>query len=119
MSRPSDIAKVLVELGMIGEREVLMAKAQEMGYAFVDLDRIQIAGDAIATVSSEIAHEHKVMPLKRQDNALYVAMSNPNDLHSLDATSVASGCRVIPVLATAEAIEQALHRHYPVKTEGS
>jgi type IV pilus assembly protein PilB len=112
MSRPTDIAMTLVELGMIGNREMTMARAQEMGYAFVDLDRITIDPDAIATVSSEIAHKHKVLPLKRTDNTLYLAMSHPNDLQALDTASVASGCRVIPVLATQETIELALQRYY-------
>jgi type IV pilus assembly protein PilB len=104
---------------MASEREVLMARARETGYAFVDLDRITIDDDAIATVKAEIAHEHRFMPVKRQDNTLYLVMSNPNDLHALDEASVASGCRIIPVLATREAIEQSLHRYYPAKTEGS
>ena len=39
-TKAADLGKVLIQLGMVGEREVLQAKAQEMGYAFVDLDRI-------------------------------------------------------------------------------
>ncbi|RYG47999.1 hypothetical protein EON79_05750, partial [bacterium] len=35
----SDMGKVLVTLNYVGEREVLMGKAQEAGLGFVDLDR--------------------------------------------------------------------------------
>ncbi|MCA1996087.1 MAG: hypothetical protein LDL56_02545, partial [Armatimonadetes bacterium] len=40
-SNNPDIGRVLVELGIVGEREVTEARAQEMGLGFVDLDRMQ------------------------------------------------------------------------------
>jgi type IV pilus assembly protein PilB len=104
-SKSADIGKVLVELGMVGEREVLMAKAQEMGYAFVDLDRVNVESSAINVVREQIVKNNNVLPVKKQDNTLYVAMSNPNNLHAIDAVSLASGCRVVPVLAVPGAIE--------------
>lgn len=111
-SKSTDIGKVLVELGMVGEREVLMAKAQEMGYAFVDLDRINIESSALNVVREQIVKNNNVLPVKKQDNTLYVAMSNPQNLQAIDAVSLASGCRVIPVLAVPGAIEDAIKKYY-------
>jgi type IV pilus assembly protein PilB len=111
-SKATDIGKVLVELGMVGEREVLMAKAQEMGYAFVDLDRVTIESSALNVVREQIAKSNNVIPVKKQDNTLYVAMTNPNNLQALDSVSVASGCRVVPVLAVPGAIEDAIKKYY-------
>jgi type IV pilus assembly protein PilB len=119
-TRSVDVAKVLIQLGMNGEREITQAKALEMGYAFVDLDRIQIAADAIAQLPAELAYEHILLPVKVQGNTLYLATLKPSDLKAIDAASVACGKRIIPVLATKEGIEQALQRYYPIaKTEGS
>ena len=111
-SKSTDIGKVLVELGMVGEREVLMAKAQEMGYAFVDLDRINVESSAINVVRESIVKNNNVLPVKKQDQTLYVAMSNPQNLQAIDAVSLASGCRVIPVLAVPGAIEDAIKKYY-------
>ncbi len=107
-----DLGKVLVQLGMVGEREVLQAKAQEMGYAFVDLDRVTIDSSAINIVREQIVKNNNVIPVKKQDNTLYVAMANPNNLQAVDAVQLASGCRVVPVLAVPGAIEDAIKKYY-------
>ena len=107
-----DLGKVLVELGMVGEREVLQAKAQEMGIAFADLDRVSIDSTAINALPERIAKNHAVIPVKKQDNNLYVAMANTNNLQAIDDIQMASGCRVIPVLAVPGAIDDALKKYY-------
>ncbi len=107
-----DLGKVLVELGMVGEREVLQAKAQEIGIAFADLDRVTIDSSAINALPERIAKNHAVVPVKKQDNNLYVAMQNTNNLQAIDDIQMASGCRVIPVLAVPGAIDDALKKYY-------
>src|SRR5579862_7391516 len=108
----TDLGKVLVQLGMVGEREVLQAKAQEMGYAFVDLDRVNVESSAINVVREQVVKANNVLPVKKQDNTLYVAMSNPSNLHAIDSVALASGCRVVPVLAVPGAIEDAIKKYY-------
>jgi type IV pilus assembly protein PilB len=111
-TKETDIGKVLVQLGMVGEREVLQAKAQEMGYAFVDLDRVTIDSSALNVVREQIVKNNNVIPVKKQDNTLYVAMSNPSNLQAIDSVSLASGCRVVPILAVPGAIEDAIKKYY-------
>jgi type IV pilus assembly protein PilB len=111
-TKETDIGKVLVQLGMVGEREVLQAKAQEMGYAFVDLDRVTIDSSALNVVREQIVKNNNVIPVKKQDNTLYVAMSNPSNLQAIDSVSLASGCRVVPILAGPGAIEDVNKKYY-------
>ncbi len=107
-----DLGRVLVELGMIGEREMLQAKAQEMNIGFADLDRVQIDPGALNILPERIAKNHNVIPVKKQDMTLYLAMSNVNNLQAIDDVQMASGCRVVPVLAVPGAIDDAIRRHY-------
>lgn len=104
--------KVLIELGMVGEREVLQAKAQEMGIPFVDLDRTPIESAAINVVPERLVKMHNAIPVKKQDTQLWVAMSNPQNIQAIDDLSTASGCRVIPVIAVPGAIEDAIRKNY-------
>ena len=106
--------KILISLGMVGEREVYQAKAQEMGFAFVDLDRVPLDAAALDSISPDLARTFNALPVKRIDNQLWVAMSNPQDIRAIDELSTASKCRIIPVLAVPDAIESAIHQHYPV-----
>lgn len=108
----TDISKVLVSLNMVGEREVLQAKAQEMGYAFADLDRVQIDSGAINVVPERLVKSHNAIPVKKDGTNLWVAMANPSNIMALDDIKMASGCRVIPVLAVPGAIEDAIKKYY-------
>ena len=108
----TDISKVLVALNMVGEREVLQAKAQEMGFAFADLDRITIDSAAINVVPERLVKSHGALPVKKDGTNLWVAMSNPNNLNAIDDIKIASGCRVIPVVAVPGAIEDAIKKYY-------
>jgi type IV pilus assembly protein PilB len=110
-SQPLD--RVLTSLNFVGEREVLQAKAQEMGYGFVDLDRLpSIDSSAINVVPERIVKAHNAIPVKKDGMTLFVAMANPNNIVALDDIKIASGLRVVPVLAVPGAIEDAIKKYY-------
>ncbi len=107
-----DISKVLLSMKLVGEREILQAKAQEAGMAFADLDRVQIDSSAINVVPDRIVKQHNAIPVKKDGQTLWVAMSKPGDIMALDDFKMASGCRVIPVMAVPAAIDDAIKKYY-------
>ncbi|HRI45257.1 MAG TPA: ATPase, T2SS/T4P/T4SS family [Fimbriimonadaceae bacterium] len=107
-----DLGRVLIDLGIVGEREVLNAKAQEAGIPFVDLDRVQVESSAINVVPERIAKNHNVVPVKKEGTTIWLAMSNINNIQAQDDVRMVSGCRVIPVMAVPGAIEDALRKYY-------
>lgn len=111
-SKSPDLGRVLVDLGLVGEREVVEAHAQEIGVRFVDLDSEQVDTSALNVVPERIARNSSVIPFKKEGLSLYLAMSNTNNLQAIDDVQLASGCRVVPVLAVRGAIEDAIRRYY-------
>jgi type IV pilus assembly protein PilB len=108
----NDIGKVLVSLNMVGEREVIMARAQEMGYQFADLDRVQIDSSAINVVPERLVKLHNSIPVKKEGQNLWIATTSPNNIAALDDLRMASGCKIIPVLAVPGALEDAIKKYY-------
>src|SRR5688572_25368007 len=111
-SKSNDLGKTLVELGHLGEREMLEGKAQEEGIAFVDLDRYTIDASAINLVPERIVKNHTVIPVRKEGNVLFVAMPNPNNIQAIDDVRMVSRLDVKPVRAVPEAIEEAIRKHY-------
>ena len=111
-SKSKDLGKALVELGHLGEREMLEGKAQEEGLAFVDLDRYTIDASAINMVPERIVKNHSVIPVRKEGNVLFVAMPNPNNIQAIDDVRMVSRLDVKPVRAVPEAIEEAIRKHY-------
>lgn len=104
--------KVIVQLNMCGEREVLQAKAQEVGLGFADLDRMTIDSSALNVVPERIVKNHTAIPVRKEGQTLWVAMTNPSNVAAIDDLRIASGCRVVPVLAVPGAIEDAIRKYY-------
>lgn len=111
-TKETDLGRVLVQLGMVGEREVLEGKAAEMGYPFVDLDRVQIESSALNVVPERIAKNHTVIPVKKEGTQLWLAMSNINNIQAQDDVRMVSGCKVNPCMAVPGAIEDAIRKYY-------
>ena len=108
----SSLEKAIVQLGFCGEREVLQAKAQEAGLGFADLDRMTIDSSALNVVPERIVKNHSSIPVRKDGQTLWVAMSNPNNVAAIDDFRIASGCRIVPVLAVPGAIEDAIRKNY-------
>jgi type IV pilus assembly protein PilB len=108
----SSLEKAIVQLGFCGEREVLQAKAQEAGLGFADLDRMTIDSSALNVVPERIVKNHSAIPVRKDGQTLWVAMTNPNNVAAIDDFRIASGCRVVPVLAVAGAIDDAIRKNY-------
>ena len=107
-----DLGRILIDLGYVGEREVLEAKAQEAGHQYVNLDKIKVDSSAVNVVPERIVKLHSVMPIRKEGTTIWLAMSNPADIPALDDVRLASGCFVKPAVALPGAIEDAIRKHY-------
>ncbi|HXG24872.1 MAG TPA: ATPase, T2SS/T4P/T4SS family, partial [Chthonomonadales bacterium] len=109
-----DLGKILVELGMASERDVVKAKAQELGIGFVDLTRYSPDPSAVNIVPEHIAKRHNVLPIKKDSatNTLHVAMADINNPYAADDLRLVSRCTIRAVLAPAGDIEDAIARVY-------
>jgi type IV pilus assembly protein PilB len=117
-TKEGDLGRVLVQLGMVGEREVIEAKASELGYPFVDLDRVQIESSAVNVVPERIAKNHNVIPVKKEGAQLWLAMSNINNIQAQDDVRMVSGCKVNPCMAVPGAVEDAIKKYYGGASNG-
>ena len=108
--RPKDLSESLRQLGMIGERELLQAKAQERGIGFVDIERIPIDDLPHNLIPTETLKCHQVLPVKKEGNNLWIAMADPADTAGINAVKLHTNCRVIPVQAVPGRIAEALDR---------
>src|ERR1041385_7304822 len=106
-----DLAKILIDMG-INARDVYEAKAQEMGVPFVDLSVYKPDPSAINVVPEHVAKRLNVIPVKKDNTILYVAMGDTNNIQAADDLRLVSRCAVRGVLAVPEHIEDSIGRLY-------
>jgi type IV pilus assembly protein PilB len=110
-STKGDLGKILIDLGL-NPRDVYEAKAQEMQVPFVDLTVYKPDQGALNVVPEHVAKRHNVLPIKKDGNTLYVAMSDLNNINANDDIRLVSRCIVRGVLAVPEHIEDSISRLY-------
>ena len=106
------LGDVLVQSGIITEQQLIEALKIQLGVEFVDLTAGSIPGELAKYVPRTLAKKYCVVPVKLVRDTLYLAMSDPLDFIAQEEVKAASRKRVIPMIATHRATEQAISRLY-------
>ncbi len=88
------------------------AIAQEHGVEFIKLSEVEISQHGVRLLPQWLVTQHNVMAVRLEGNTLYVAMTDPLDLPTLDKIGLVTGFAVRPVVATKRDILQAIGSHY-------
>lgn len=106
------MADALVQLGYVTAADVMRAIAEEHRVEFVDLDNVQIPASVIEMVPESVARENIVIPLGRDNGALKIITSDPEDLSIIDKLRFILNQEIELAIAARESIVQAINRHY-------
>jgi oligopeptide/dipeptide ABC transporter ATP-binding protein len=110
---PHRFSKCDEEPGLLeGDRELVRQRAERERRAFADLDGIELDAGLVWALPEESARKYLAIPLKRDGTMFHVAMANPDDEAAKNAIAQELGGRVIGVLASKDAIEEAIERFY-------
>jgi len=92
--RRATLVSYLVEHNLADAREIAISAAKEFGVPLLDLDAIQPDLEIVRLVSEKLLRKHRVLPLVKRGKRLFVAVSDPTNLHSLDEVKFATGYSV-------------------------
>ena len=106
----SNLVSHLVSNGIADAREIAIAAAQEFGVPLLDLESIVPDLDVVKLVSDKLLQKHRVMPLVRRGKRLFVAVSDPTSLHSIDEIKFQTGMSVEAVVVEDDKLQQIVGR---------
>lgn len=108
------IARVLVNMGLLAERDRVRCLGKVWGIGFADIsDRVPSA-DALHLLSAPLAKRFKAIPIEIQDKKLLVAMANPLDVFVVDELRMTTGYEIEPMIAVEEDLLASLAAHYKI-----
>ena len=105
----------LVKLGMIEESELTSFLSKQYGVPAINLAEFDIDAEIISMVPRDVADKHLLIPINRSGSTISVAMSDPSNIFAIDDIKFITGYNVEVMVASEEAIREAIERHY---TEG-
>jgi type IV pilus assembly protein PilB len=108
------LGRALIALG-VREEDIAGALSRHLNIPRVSLHHQDIDPSAAALLSETLARKYTVVPIRRNDSRLTLAMADPLDVVALDDVSIATGLGVEPVIATVSDIKGAIERAYGIR----
>lgn len=106
------LGEVLIEQKIITELQLIDVLSVQLGVDFVDLTKTAVPLSLAHVVPKGIAKKYSVVPVKMMGDTLYLAMADPLNFVAIEEVKTATKKRIIPMIATAFAINRAIMTLY-------
>src|SRR5436190_8214391 len=98
------LLKLILEKSYVGEVDMVVSMGRVLNVPPVNLVRIGIPQEIAGLVPREMATNHKVLPVSRLDNRLFLAMADPLNVLALDDVKRFTRLDVVPMIASERSI---------------
>ncbi len=102
------LAQVLVNMGLITEKDKARILSRQWGIPYVDLSERQLDKDLLKIFPMHLLQRWKAVPIGRNGQRLTMAMVNPLDVYAVDQMRLVAGTDIESVIATPDDIAAAL-----------
>ena len=100
----------LVANEMADPRAIAVAASHEFGVPLLDLDAIEIDLDCLREVDQKLLNKHRVLPLLKRGQRLFLGISDPTNLQAIDDIKFQSALRIDPVIVEQDKLEESITR---------
>jgi type IV pilus assembly protein PilB len=102
----------LIELGFVEAATITMMLERQFRVRGVDLGSLEVEPAVLKLIPVEIATKYEVFPVRREGNAIVLAMGDPTDWTVIDDLKFLTGYEIEPVVADEFSIVEAIAAHY-------
>ena len=107
------LGQILIDLGVADDEMIAKALASQLKVPLAQLNRVEIPEEIISLVPSEIAENYLLIPIKKMEKGLVVAMANPLDFYAIDDLRFVTGMPIHVEVASERDLLGAIERFYP------
>ena len=100
----------LVAKQMANARAIAVAAAHEFGVPLLDLDAIEIDLDCLRIVDQKLLNKHRVLPLIKRGQRLFLGIADPTNLQAIDDVKFQTSLRVDPVVVEQDKLEERISK---------
>jgi len=103
------LGEILVERGFIEERKLLEALSYQLGYPLIELTFVSIDRSLLSVIPLSICRDLGIVPVRREDSIVLLALSDPLDQKSHDCAHKFLGDKARFAIASKESILDTLN----------
>jgi len=109
--RGQSLGRVLVELGMLSEVQLVSALAAQVGMDFIELSDYPVDRVAVALLPAALCRRHTVLPIGLDGGRLVLAMADPSNVVAVDDVRSLARMPVKSVVALHADLVAAIERY--------
>ncbi len=98
------LLKLILEKAYVSEQDMAVCMGRVLNTPPINLPRINIPHDIAELLPRDVAQNHKVIPVSRLENKLFIAMADPLNVLALDDVRRITRLEVAPMIAPEKAI---------------
>src|SRR5882762_724639 len=98
------LLKLILEKAYVSEQDMAVSMGRVLNTPPINLARVNIALDVAELIPRELAHNHKVVPVSRLENKLFLAMADPLNVLAIDDVKRITRLEVVPMIASERSI---------------
>jgi type IV pilus assembly protein PilB len=107
----------LVSNGIIDSRTIARIASEEFGSPVFDLDALSRDAIPQKLVDDKLIRKHHILPIAKRGNRLFLAVTDPTDLHALDEIKFNTGTNTEAVLVEADKLRVAIDKYLNAQEE--
>jgi len=100
--------KLVTEKAFVSEQDLTVSMGRVLNVPPVNLARVSILPEVAELLPREIAHNHKIVPVSRLENKLFIAMADPLNVLAVDDVKRITRLEVATMIASEKAITDKL-----------
>ncbi|KMY54912.1 type II secretion system protein E [Bacillus sp. FJAT-27231] len=108
------LGDALLQRGYITEQQLIEVLEFQLGIPHVSLYRYPLDTKLLSLIPKETAKRQLMIPLKKEENRLFVAMADPMDYYSIEDLRLSTGFHIETAIATKDDIIRAIKKYYDV-----
>jgi type IV pilus assembly protein PilB len=113
------LVKLIVDKAYVSEQDLAVCMGRVLNVPPINLARISIPEDIADLLPRETEYNHKVLPVARLENKLFLAMADPLNVLALDDVKRITKFEIAPLIATEKSIADKLAAIDSAKGGGS
>src|SRR5277367_2457004 len=102
------LVKLIIEKAYVSEQDLAVSMGRVLNVPPINIARLNILPEITDLLPRETSYNHKVLPISRLENKLFLAMADPLNVLALDDVKRITKLEITPLIASEKAIADKL-----------
>ncbi|MEI6195537.1 MAG: ATPase, T2SS/T4P/T4SS family [Verrucomicrobiota bacterium] len=103
------LVKLVIEKAYVSEQDLAVCMGRVLNVTPINIARVNILPELVELFPRETMHSHRVIPVSRLENKLFLAMADPLNVLAIDDVRRITKLEITPLIASEKAIADKLN----------